>query len=106
MPSNPPVSTPIVDESGRVTDAWSGFFSELAGRAKAIDMVTVGPTPFAYDPPAAGHVLIQGGTSISTRIVRGRNSIVVPAASFIPVSLGDSLVVSFAAPPTLTFFPG
>lgn len=105
MPVKPPINVPLTDESGLVTDAWQGFFTDLVGSSGAIEAPAIGASPFTYNPPATGHALLTGGTSVSARIVRGRISIVVPATTFVPVSLGDSLIITYAAPPSLRFFP-
>lgn len=105
MPAKPPSNAPLVDAGGLVTGAWSGFFASLVSSAGPIEMPSVGPSPFTYAAPATGHALLDGGTALSARIVRGRVSIVVPASGFIPLSLGDSLIVSYGAAPSLRFFP-
>ncbi|MGS0981013.1 hypothetical protein [Burkholderia glumae] len=84
-----------------------GSNSAAWGSTGAIVAVTVGASPFAYTAPAAGTVLIVGGTVSAVTLKRGTASAVSVGATAgsVPVSAGDIVTVTYSAAPTMSFVP-
>lgn len=100
----PSLNDPIAGNGGKVTKAWSYWFQGFSAPPAAFDD-TVGTSPLDFTAPADGSFLVTGGTGVAVTLTRGGVSVVVPASGFIPMTMGDSLVVTWATPPTMNFIP-
>ncbi len=105
---------PTVNESlttkGATTRGWFSFWAGLfSGQATGpASGITVKSSPFSYVAPSGGSVIIQGGTTTQIQFSRdGVNFFVTGVtAGMLPVSQGDTLVVTYSVgPPTMTFVP-
>jgi hypothetical protein len=107
MAQPPSDVAPIVDpNTGRVTQVWRAFFSALSGKAAAAVVVPVQGSPAAYTAPDNGSLMLTGGTVTAISIVRGRDPVPVDAGlRALPMSAGDTVIVSFSVAPTLVFLP-
>jgi hypothetical protein len=112
MVQKPPVSLPsqvlpLVDEDGRATEGWYGFFVNLTSAATPLVQITVGVSPFVFTASHAGFGLIIGGVVSSVGLRRRRVTIpaVGPVAGFFPVSQNDQLIITYTGLPVLWFIP-
>ena len=67
--------------------------------------VAVGPSPFAYQAPKKGFVIITGGTVSAVTFTRVGTYSTGMVSGMFPVSLGDILTVTYSGTPTITFVP-
>ena len=69
--------------------------------------ITVGASPFTYQALARGSVIISGGTVSTVTYSRtsGVAHLTGQTAGMFPVSLGDTLVVTYGSAPTMVFSP-
>jgi hypothetical protein len=104
MASLPSASSPVLEGDG-FSAPWYRFFSDLVGKPGAIEAIPLGASPFSYTAPAAGHLVISGGSVSQLRILRGRVSFTYPLGSHVPVSAGDIVIVTYGTAPALTFIP-
>jgi len=110
-----PAETPIADPGLRgliATKSWFMFFSQLYkaavdGISQPPMQVTVSGSPFLFTATVKGQVFINGGTTISTDFIRPGNvpTAAPPTFCVIPMNTGDQILISFATPPTVTFYP-
>ena len=106
MQSPPSNEVQIADQNGRVSLPWYRFFAALVSPATAAETINVSGSQVTYVASVDGNVLIHGGTISFITINRGRMALAVNTnASFVPLSQGDSVAVSFSAAPAMTFFP-
>lgn len=106
MASLPSLQAPVLDAGGRFSQAWVGFFTALTKPASAIVPVSVFGSPFTFDAPQNGTVVLTGGAGVGLHLIRGRVSISLdPSGGMIPLDQGDALSVSYSMAPTLFFVP-
>lgn len=84
-----------------------GQNSAAWGHVQPIANVVPSGSPFTYTAPAAGTVVVTGGTVTNIQLKRGTTTITIAAASpaVIPVSAGDQVIVTYSAAPTMSFVP-
>ncbi|MGV0128854.1 hypothetical protein [Burkholderia gladioli] len=92
---------------GAIWQVVDGANSAAWGSSAAIASITVGASPFVYTAPAAGTVLIVGGTVSAVTLKRGSPSAVSVGATAgsVPVSAGDIVTVTYSGAPTMSFVP-
>jgi hypothetical protein len=107
MPQPPSDVAPIVDpDTGRVTQVWRAFFSALSGKAAGAVAVRVQGSPAAYTAPDNGSLMLTGGTVTAISLVRGRDPVPVDARLYaLPMSGGDTAIITYSVAPTLVFLP-
>jgi len=108
-PALPSQLLPVVDlDTGRATEGWYGFFSNLTAPSTPFESVVVGASPFTFTAVHAGSALLIGGTVSSMGMQRGRVLIspLGPVAGFVPMSQNDKLIVTYTGlPPTFWYIP-
>ena len=68
--------------------------------------ITVTASPFSYQAPLSGHVLINGGTVSAAAVSRdGSTFFACPTAGVVPVIRGDIVKVTYSGLPTMTMDP-
>ena len=66
-------------------------------------VVTPGASPFSYQAPWAGYVLLNGGTVSAAAVSRdGSTFFSCPTSGFVPVAQGDVIKVTYSGAPTMT----
>ena len=95
---------------GRVTDKgwyffWQGLFTGLAP-AREIPVKPT-PTPFTYQAPQRGFLIVNGGTVALVQWSRDgiTNYTTGATAGCFPLSAADRLIITYTVAPTLTFVP-
>ena len=107
MTGFPSERAPIVDDSGQLTPAWHRFFASLVQGAQAAKPQTVGPSPYPFTAPAAGSLVVSGGTVSAIALTRGRVTVDLGAVSgHFPASTGDKFTLTYSVTPLGTFLPG
>lgn len=93
-------------ETGVPTPTTAKFFAGLVADPRAIAAVTPGASPWTYIASDDGFLHVAGGTVDSIALARAREKLVtVLTEGFVPMSKGDSVIVTFSDAPTLTFVP-
>lgn len=94
-------------KTGKLASVWYQFLTRLAQLSAENPMapVTVGASPFAFTARTIGHMFITGGTVSSIVLTRSSVSIACQANQFIPMAAGDTVTVTYAVAPTMTFVP-
>jgi hypothetical protein len=96
---------PLVNEDRTPTTPWQQFFAQMIAQPGPIATVAVGASPFAYKASQSGHLLIVGGTVSDVSMLRGRVTISTgQIAGFFPMSLGDTITITYAVIPTAVYF--
>jgi hypothetical protein len=90
--------------------SWRRWFHDTeVGTPPSNEVVIkpVGASPFSYQAPSRGAVIISGGTVSSVTYSRttGTNHATGQTSGMFPVSLGDVLIVTYASVPTMVFTP-
>lgn len=109
----PKPSAKISDASGMVTKDWWRYLTAITSPPFPESSVQVGASPTAYTADGNGTMMVSGGTGVSLTIASRANP---PTASYagttypvtanlIPMSVGDTLNISYTTTPTLVWFP-
>lgn len=88
-------------------EPWVQFFQQFVQNAPTVVNATVGTSPFSYTPNQNGTVIVSGGTVSLIQLIRGAISITIATSttdpSVIPVSIGDTVKVTYTVLPTMQF---
>lgn len=68
-------------------------------------VVTAKASPFSYQAPKKGFLIISGGTVSLVKFTRVGTYTTGQTSGMFPVALGDSLTVTYSAAPTMVFVP-
>lgn len=95
-----------VNAAGNISrDMWR-YMNNLTAAPAGETAITLGASPATFQATANGNVLISGGAVTAMQLTRNATytlSITTPA--YVPLSNGDVLTVTYAATPTLVWFP-
>lgn len=84
---------------------WNSWFQQFTQSAPAVSAVTLTGSPFSFTANANGNLVVSGGTISAIDLTRGTTtislSIVTPL--LIPVSIGDTITITYTVLPTLQF---
>lgn len=104
----PNYNTPLL-ERGEVGAGWFRLWQGLWSGVPTQNLSVVRATgsPFTYQAPAGGTLIIQGGTVTQVQFSRDGTTFFVTGQTqgMFPVSQGDALVITYSVAPTLTFVP-
>jgi len=82
---------------------WIQFFQQFVQKAAAVIGLNVTASPFSYTPNQLGHVVITGGNVTQLLLMRGDVSINITGQKIIPMSIGDTIEVTYSVLPTIQF---
>lgn len=88
----------------------TGFLSDMLMQPESgagpVQTVTPGASPYTYTARAPGSLSIQGGTVSLASFSRNGAAVTLGLTSgLVPLAAGDSVTVTYAVAPTLTFIP-
>lgn len=105
----PSTNSPVVDKGGRITTVWLNFLKQFANAPQAISAVVVGSSPFEYTANNNGTIIISGGTASLIQLIRGITIINIATSTaiprLVPISIGDTLKVTYTVKPIIQFVP-
>ena len=99
----PNLQAKLVDKFGYLIPPWNSFFQQLVQAAPAVASITVGVSPFLYTVNANGSLIVQGGTISNLALLRGTAIINLTGQIIIPISIGDTVRVTYSVLPTVKF---
>jgi hypothetical protein len=102
----PNLATALVDKLGLLSNqAWISWFQQFSQAPSAAIILVVGPSPFAYQTRQPGLINVHGGTVSAITITRGTVVIDVNGQKLIPISIKDTITVTYSVKPTMLFLP-
>lgn len=108
--ANPVSGGPVFDQpavdlkTGLFTRPWFLALQSLWQPQPEFSVVPSG-SPFAFHVNQPGQMLVKGGTVSDITIIRSSSTSTGLTSGFIPVGLGDDIVITYSVAPTLVFFP-
>lgn len=93
----------VKDNKAYVIPPWNSFFQQLVQAAPEVDNVTIGNSPFSFTANSNGTAIVTGGTISALLLIRGTVSINLTGQRIIPISIGDTIRVTYSVKPTLQF---
>lgn len=103
----PNLSSPLVNKAGKVATPWNIWFQQFSEAPEAIQPVSVGASPFSFQPNDFGTMYVVGGTVSNIEFIRGGTTISIPGVTnrTIPMSPKDIVRVTYSVLPTISFVP-
>lgn len=102
----PSLLAPFVDRStGKIRAPWNYYLQQFTQAPPSVFPLIVGTSPFEFQAAEPGNVTITGGTVSQILLTRGTVSINVTGQKVIPVSINDTITVTYSVLPTLQFLP-
>ncbi len=101
----PNLSVSFLDRNGNLNSAWQSFFQQFTQAPPSATTVIVGASPFAYIAREPGKIAVVGGTVSAIAYIRGLVSINVTGQKLIPISVKDTLEVTYSVLPSFLFLP-
>jgi len=93
----------------KITTPWFNFFANtFKGKPPASEnAVTPTSSPFTYTAQNKGFLIVQGGTVSLIQFSRGlvANHTTGQTQGCLPLSQGDSLIITYSSAPNLTWVP-
>lgn len=103
-----PVFEQPMAKGENTTSPWYRYFQahDLGQPPGSETVVTVGSSPFVYQAPRQGMVIVTGGTVSAVNYSRsGTFYTTGQTAGSFPVSMGDQLKIVFSVKPQVVFAP-
>lgn len=98
-----------IGANGTFVQAWYRFFAGLLNGTPPQDVSTLAVTasPFSYQAPLGGFIAVHGGTVVSIMLTRDGINVhgTGTTQGCVPMSKGDTAIITYSAPPTINFFP-
>lgn len=88
---------------GYIVPPWNSFFQQFTQKPAAVVDVDVGPSPFEYTPNTLGQLVIDGGVLSERLLIRGDVEVPMGGNRVIPVSIGDTVRLTYSVLPTVYF---
>lgn len=103
----PNLTSPLVDKLGKLLPPWNSWFQQFSQAAPAVANVIVGASPFSYTANANGSLIVSGGNVSLITLTRGTDTITIATSTantvIIPISIGDTVEVTYTVIPTMQF---
>lgn len=104
-----PTYTETLETGGNTTRGWYTFWlGLLQGQPVGVPQSVVpGASPFSYVASVGGSAIVNGGTVSKVEVSRDGVTFFVTGqtAGMFPLSMGDTLRVTYSGVPTATFLP-
>lgn len=95
----------FVDTLGRISQPWIQYLQQFTQAPPNFILVSVSASPFSYTAKEPGSVVITGGTVSAVHLVRGTTDINLTGQKIIPMSINDTVIVTYSVLPTIQFIP-
>lgn len=87
---------------GFIVDPWNSYFQQFGQVAPTAAAVT-GASPFSYTANTKGNFFVIGGTISNISLIRGTDILNVTGEKIIPISIGDTVKVTYSVLPSMKF---
>lgn len=95
----------FVDQTGRIITPWIQYLQQFTQAPPKFVQVAVDISPFSYTAKEPGYVIVKGGTVSAIHLLRGSDDLDFTGQMQVPVSINDTVVVTYSVLPTMTFIP-
>lgn len=110
------LTAPLVDiKTGKIIPPWNNFFQLFTQAPQAAihvggagSLILPGiVSPFEYQVPEKGSLIISGGTVSAVTLARGDTILTIGAATNLcfPVSINDVVTITFSSEPEVWLLP-
>lgn len=95
----------FVDIAGRILQPWQQYLQQFTQAPPPFMQITVDGSPFSYIAREPGYVIISGGTVSAITLTRGSTTLTFTGQLQVPVSINDTVTVTYSVLPTIRFIP-
>ena len=94
-------------KSGQTAQSWYRFFSGVfQGTPPANESkLSVGASPYAYQAPVKGFVILSGGSVSAVQFTRSVTTLTNQTSGIFPLNQGDTLTITYASLPVAVWVP-
>ena len=96
---------PFVDQLKRIVSPWSDYLQQFTQAPPTMLELDVGASPYAYQAKEPGLVAVIGGTVSAITLTRGSDTINVTGQRLVPVSIQDTVTITYSVLPDVHFIP-
>lgn len=102
----PTYDTPLTTK-GQTHTAWYRFFQGIykGSPPSSESTLVLGASPWSYQAPSAGFVIIRGGTVSAVQFTRSVTTLTGQTQGVFPMSQGDTITITYSVLPTATWVP-
>lgn len=101
----PSLAQKVVDAVGKIIQPWNSYLQQFTQAPPKFTLVTVTASPFTYEAVEPGYLILTGGVISILDLIRGTDIINLTGQKIIPVSIADSIEVTYSVLPTINFVP-
>lgn len=91
--------------TGFILQPWISYLQQFTQAPPPFVQITVDISPFSYTAKEPGFVIVRGGTVSAISLIRGQDTIVFTGQMQVPVSIRDTVQVTYSVLPTMIFIP-
>jgi hypothetical protein len=105
--SQPTYEQPLVIK-GQTSSVWYRYFTSLykGTPPSSESTIAIGASPFPYQAPAKGFMIIRGGSVSAVQFTRAVTTLTGQTQGVFPLAQGDTLTITYTGGgPTLTWVP-
>lgn len=95
----------FVDRAGKIQSPWNYYLQQFTQAPPNILEVIPDGSPFEYTAVEPGTVAITDGTVSVVTLTRGVITIDITGQILIPVSIADTVEITYSVLPTVQFIP-
>jgi hypothetical protein len=99
-----PIAKPIRPDGTFTNDIWR-YLNGLSSAPAQEQTITLGPSPATFQATANGSILVSGGTVSLIALTRNSQYNLGVTSGYIPMSIGDIVMITYSGAPTCTWFP-
>jgi len=102
----PNIVQEFITSARQIKSPWIQYLQQFTITPPAFMDITLTGSPFDYTSAEPGNIFISGGTVTGITLTRGPDTIILPASSsLIPVSIDDTVRITYSVLPTVKFIP-
>lgn len=95
----------FVDSLGNITKVWSRYLQQFTQAPPNFISIELDGSPFAYTAKEPGYIVVKSGTISQLNLIRGSVTIDLTGQKIVPVSISDTVEVTYSILPTMQFIP-
>lgn len=101
----PNITAAFVSKAGNVLKPWIQYLQQFTVAPPAGTQLTLTASPFSYTTVEPGNLVIVGGTISSILLIRGNLSLNITGSKIIPISVNDTVKITYSVLPAVYFLP-
>lgn len=101
----PNTGAPFVTKLGKILTPWIQYLQQFTQAPPSVSAIAVGASPFPYVAKEPGFIFVSDGTVTAIHLIRGSDDLNFTGQKLVPVSINDTVIVTYSVLPTVIFIP-